>query len=91
MPKRLHILVSGRVQGVFFRMHTRQWADGLGLKGWVENLPDGSVEAVAEGEEKALLEFLELLKHGPPSAQVEKVEVKWEKCRKEFEGFEVRR
>jgi acylphosphatase len=91
MPKRLHVLVSGRVQGVFFRMHARQWAEGLGLKGWVKNLPDGSVEAVAEGEEKVLLEFLELLKQGPPSAQVEKAEVKWEKCRKEFAGFEVRR
>ncbi|MFH1234947.1 MAG: acylphosphatase [Candidatus Diapherotrites archaeon] len=90
MPKRLHVLVSGRVQGVFFRAHTKEWAESLSLKGWVKNLPDGRVEAVAEGEEKALLEFIELLKQGPPSASVEKVEVKWEKCRKEFSCFEVR-
>jgi len=59
---RAHVYVSGRVQGVFFRDHTRRWADSLGVKGWVRNLPDGRVEAVLEGpknEVEALLQRME--------------------------------
>ena len=52
MEKRAGILVSGRVQGVFFRDHTRRWASDLGLTGWVKNLSDGRVEVLAEGRER---------------------------------------
>ncbi|MEM0360651.1 MAG: acylphosphatase [Candidatus Diapherotrites archaeon] len=90
MQKRLHVLVFGLVQGVFFRAHAKAWAEELGLKGWVKNLSDGRVEALAEGEEKALLEWLELLKKGPRAARVEKVEVEWGKAKGEFSVFEVR-
>ncbi|BCX87677.1 acylphosphatase [Methylomarinovum tepidoasis] len=73
--KRWHIWVSGRVQGVFYRAHTVEAARRLGLTGWVRNLPDGRVEIVAEGEEKALQALLDWCRQGPPLARV--TEVVW--------------
>lgn len=70
---RLHII--GRVQGVFFRASTKEKAEALGVAGWVKNCDDGSVEIVAEGEEKALKKFEEWCHEGPTGAEVEKVEV----------------
>lgn len=72
MPRK-HIIVKGRVQGVFFRAHTAQVAQRLGLKGWVRNLPEGSVEIMVEGEEEKLKEFLAFCHQGPPLARVEEV------------------
>ena len=69
------IRVTGRVQGVFFRAWTKQQADQLGLAGWVRNLADGSVEALAHGEETAMAEFIARLHQGPPAASVERVDV----------------
>jgi acylphosphatase len=66
--------VTGRVQGVFFRAWTRDVACGLGLRGTVRNLPDGSVEAHAAGSPQALEAFEECLWQGPPSARVETVQ-----------------
>lgn len=66
--------VRGRVQGVFFRVWTRELATGLGLRGTVRNLPDGSVEAWAEGTADVLDRFQEKLWVGPPASRVEEVE-----------------
>ena len=89
MKARAHIFVSGRVQGVFFRDHTRRWANSLGITGWVRNLWDGRVEALAEGERKDLEALIAKLKQGPPSAAVEEVGVTWEDFRDEFSDFRV--
>ncbi|MCS7240325.1 MAG: acylphosphatase [Candidatus Bipolaricaulota bacterium] len=88
--KRVHIFVSGRVQGVFFRAHTRDLAQRLGLGGFVRNLPDGRVEVVAEGPEEKLQELIAFCHHGPPLAQVTGVEVHWEEFTGEFHTFSVR-
>ena len=90
MQKRVHIFVSGRVQGVFFRANARHFAEKLGLTGWARNLEDGRVEIIAEGEEKTLKEFVKLVKRGPITAKVEKSEAKWEEFQNEFEDFSIR-
>jgi acylphosphatase len=88
---RAHVWISGRVQGVFFRSHTKELADELGLTGWVRNLPDGRVEAVFEGEEDAVQRAIEWCKRGPPLASVEKVEVRYEQPTGEFKDFRILR
>jgi acylphosphatase len=87
---RLSAVVFGRVQGVFFRDFTRRQALLLSLTGYVRNLPDGTVEAVAEGTREALKKLLEQIKVGPPGAQVDRVDLRWEEHSGEFEHFEVR-
>ncbi len=86
---RAHVWISGRVQGVFFRAHTKEVAEKLGLTGWVRNLPDGRVEAVFEGEEEAVKEAIEWCKRGPPLAKVERVEVRYEDPTGEFKDFRI--
>ena len=84
------VVVSGRVQGVFFRAWTVEQAERLQVKGWVRNRPDGSVEAHLEGEEGAINWLIDLIGDGPPSARVANVRVR----DAELEGattFEVRR
>ena len=68
-------LVSGRVQGVGFRYFIQSAAAREGLHGWVRNLPDGRVEAAAEGEAEAMERFERALRHGPPGARVEQLEI----------------
>jgi len=84
-----HLLISGRVQGVFFRAWTKERADQLGVTGWVRNCADGSVEALLEGNEPAVRKLVEQLHHGPPSAQVTQVVVE-EAAPQENGQFEVR-
>ena len=83
---RARIVVRGRVQGVFFRAETRDRARSLGLSGWVRNVPDGSVEAVFEGDRDRIDSILEWCRRGPGFAEVEDVEVAWEEPRGE-QGF----
>jgi len=90
MKVRARIRVEGLVQGVFFRYNTQREAHRLGLKGWVRNLPDGSVECVAEGEEERVKELIQWCHHGPPGARVERVRVQWEEYRGDLKGFEIR-
>lgn len=90
MKSRAHVLISGRVQGVFFRYGTRDLAVELGVKGWVRNLPDGRVEAVFEGDREKVERMVEFCRTGPPGAIVEDVEVKWEPYKGEFSGFSIR-
>ncbi len=68
-------LISGRVQGVGFRYFTQAVAFREGVHGWVRNLPDGRVEAAAEGDAEAIERFEHNIRHGPPGARVERVEV----------------
>jgi acylphosphatase len=86
---RIHAFVFGRVQGVFFRFHTKEIAEELGLKGWVKNLFDGRVEVLVEGEKDKVEKLVQFLKNGPPAARVEKVEIKEEKYRGEFKNFSI--
>lgn len=88
--KRVHIWVSGRVQGIFFRANTRRKAMDLGLKGWVKNLEDGRVEAVIEGKDSDVKKMLEFMQKGPFGARVTKFNAKEEKYKGEFEFFEIK-
>jgi acylphosphatase len=89
VKKRLHVMISGRVQGVFFRASSRDAARERGLLGWVRNLPDGRVEALFEGPEEELAAMLEWCRHGPPGALPESVEATGEDFRGEFEDFRI--
>ena len=85
----IRYLISGRVQGVWFRQSTKEQATALGLRGYVKNLPDGRVEAVACGSADALAEFERWLWKGPPLAKV--VDVSAERVlHATFPGFSVR-
>lgn len=86
----INLLISGRVQGVFFRYSTRQRAEGLGLTGYVKNLYDGRVEIVAEGEETGLKSLLAWARQGPPGAYVDGVEVNWQPVKNSFPSFTIR-
>ncbi len=70
---RVHVLITGRVQGVGYRYHTQRLAVQLGLSGWVRNLPNGQVEAVFEGEQEAIHRIITWCHQGPPTATVDEV------------------
>jgi acylphosphatase len=74
MTERLHFRVTGRVQGVFFRVFTRGTAEGLGLTGWVLNASDGSVEGEAFGESEVLDRFVQRLREGTQHSRVDEVQ-----------------
>lgn len=88
--KRLHMIVSGRVQGVFYRDFARREAEKLGVVGYAKNLSDGNVEIVAEGGEDALKSFISRCKKGPLMAFVKNIDAKEEQATNEFEDFDVR-
>lgn len=91
LDKQLHCLVSGRVQGVFFRASTQEQGQRLKLNGWVKNLADGRVEVFASGEEQNIKKLLEWLKLGPPMATVDEIEfIEDEKMSSVNEGFQIR-
>lgn len=85
---RAHVHVRGRVQGVFFRMETRDRARSLGLEGWVRNCRDGTVEAVFEGDRARVESIVDWCGRGPAGARVDDVDVKWEEPAGES-GFAV--
>ncbi len=87
---RAEVIVHGFVQGVWFRQSTKDTAERLGVRGWVRNLPDGSVEAVFEGEKKKVEEIVAWCHRGPSGAQVSSVEIAWEQYRDEFHRFDIR-
>ena len=88
---RLHAKIQGRVQGVGFRAFTQRNAEILGLKGWVRNRWNGSVELVAEGPQANLDELVKILRRGPFSGTTRKVEVEWHQPSGEFTYFHIRR
>jgi acylphosphatase len=87
---RAHVIISGYVQGVFFRQETKRRADNLNVKGWVRNRHDGAVEAIFEGEEENVKALVEFCKHGPPGASVTNMELAWENYTGECHDFKIR-
>lgn len=85
-----HVIVHGLVQGVWFRQSTKDEALRIGVNGWVRNLPDGTVEAVFEGEKKKVEEIVGWCHRGPTGAQVSKVQISWERPSGEFKHFDIR-
>lgn len=86
----VHAIVSGRVQGVWFRAATREAALRAGVRGWVRNLPGRQVEAVLQGERAAVEKVLDFLRVGPPGASVTDVAVSWRTPGEAYRGFDVR-
>ncbi|MBU8848027.1 MAG: acylphosphatase [Desulfobacterales bacterium] len=86
----IKVIVSGRVQGVFYRVHTKDTADRLGIKGYVKNLADGSVEAVFQGEQPVVTQMIEWCHKGPAAAKVEHVLAEKAESASNFETFEIR-
>jgi Acylphosphatases len=88
--KRVHVYVSGRVQGVFFRAETQRAAMSFNLTGWVRNVPDGQVEAVFEGEDENVDKMIAWCHIGPPAARVEKVLTEEEPYTSSFSAFSIK-
>ena len=91
MKARAHILVSGKVQGVFFRVETRYEATKRKVSGWIRNTLDDRVEAIFEGTKDDVEKLIDFCRRGPPNAQVTKIEVRWQEYVGEFQGFQIRR
>ncbi|MBI2624838.1 MAG: acylphosphatase [Candidatus Nealsonbacteria bacterium] len=91
MKARVHIFVSGRVQGVLFRYTANIRANKLLIKGWIRNLKDGRVEAVFEGEKENIEKMLEWARIGPFFAKVEKIDIEWQEHKGEFNNFKTER
>ncbi len=90
MKTRAHMVISGRVQGVAFRIATVEEAQRLGgLEGWVRNLRDGRVEALAEGERSRVEALVAWCRHGPPPARVMDVQVSWEPAQGGLGPFDI--
>ncbi len=89
MMKEAHIIVSGKVQGVFFRHSVLQKAREFDLLGWVKNLLNGTVEILAEGEEGNLKELINWCYNGHKSARVDRIFVYWKKFENKFDKFEI--
>jgi acylphosphatase len=84
----IHVRVSGRVQGVYYRAYTKSQANEMGVKGWVRNIPGGGVEAVLEGDREKVGELLGLMKAGPSGAMVSGLEISELKC-KGYDDFKI--
>ena len=89
MFKKIHLLISGKVQGVFYRVNAKRKAEELNLKGWVKNALDGKVEILAEGGEDKLREMIKWCYNGSSVATVDKVEEAWMEAEKKFDKFEI--
>ena len=87
---RIHMVITGRVQGVWYRASTQREAQALGVVGWVRNCADGDVEVVGEGPRPALEALLAWCRNGPPMAHVEDVRVRWEAPLDQTQDFQVR-
>ncbi len=86
---RANLIISGKVQGVFFRSTMEQVASEFGITGWAKNRTDGKVEAVLEGNKENVDKVIEWSHHGPPGAVVKNVEVNWEEYTGEFKTFSI--
>ncbi len=88
--KTVKVIVSGRVQGVWFRASTRSQAVKLGIKGYVRNMPDGNVEFVAEGDDAAVDRLIAWARMGPPAAKVNNLHLEVLPYRGDFRDFSMR-
>ena len=86
---RAHVIISGRVQGVCFRMETQRAAKNIGVSGWVKNRFDGTVEAVFEGDKKQVDQIIEWCRKGSSLSVVSNLEIAWESFAGEFKDFDV--
>ena len=86
---RAHVIISGRVQGVCFRMETQRAAKRIGVSGWVKNRFDGTVEAVFEGDKKQVDQIIEWCRKGPSLSVVSNLEIAWESFTGEFKNFDI--
>ena len=86
----VHVLVRGRVQGVGFRYFALDTAQNLGLVGWVRNLPDGTVEAYAEGNKRTLESWIDHLHQGPSLSRVDSLDTHWQIPSETFTIFQIR-
>ncbi len=89
MKKRIRVIYSGTVQGIGFRFTAERVAVSLSLTGWVMNAPDGSVEVIAEGEEKDLVNFIDKVKRAM-NHYIRSTRVNWQEYRGEFDSFGIR-
>jgi acylphosphatase len=89
MKKRVHVVYEGRVQGVGFRFTCQRIAEGLGLVGWVRNMPDGNVEVAVEGSKDEIDEFLSSLKNSM-GRYISRENVVWKSFKGECKGFNIR-
>ncbi len=89
MTARAHLIISGRVQGVYYRAFTQNTALRLGLHGWVRNMPDGGVEAVFEGQRQLIEQAISACKKGPSGSRVDHIAAAWQEPSGE-QGFEIR-
>ncbi len=89
-PARVHVIIHGRVQGVGFRAFTQAQATKLSLRGYVLNRDDGTVEAVIEGPSDRVQRLLQILRRGPESARVDKLDIVQQPFRGQFKRFEIR-
>ncbi len=88
---RVHMIIKGRVQCVFFRYSTMEQANALGVFGWVRNLRSGDVECEAEGDKEPLEKLVEWCRRGPAHARVDEINVTWSEFKGEFTKFEMTR
>jgi len=86
---RFHVIVSGKVQGVCFRIETKRVAESYNVSGWVKNNRNGTVEAVFEGEKGDVVSVVKWCKKGPAHSNVSKVDISEENYTGEFRGFNV--
>ena len=91
MNARAHVFVSGRVQGVFFRVEARSEAMKRKVAGWVRNTSEGRVEAIFEGEKADVEQLIDFCRRGPPGARVTEIDVQWETYTGEFKAFKIQR
>lgn len=87
---RVHLYITGLVQGVFFRARTKDQADKLGVYGWVKNLYDGRVEVVCEGEKNDVENLINWCRQGPKEANVSDINVSYEESTNKFSSFDIR-
>ncbi len=87
--KQAILTITGQVQGVFYRAHSQEEARSLKLAGYARNLANGNVEVLIQGPEDQINAFIEWARKGSPGARVDQVEVKWQKIKQKFAGFEI--
>lgn len=90
MKIRAHVIVTGKVQGVFYRAETATRARRLDVTGWIRNLADGRVEAVFEGDETNVQKIIDFCRSGPPNAYVVDLDVRRQEWTGEFRNFTIR-
>ena len=86
---RARVIITGRVQGVFFRVETQRAAEHIGVRGWVRNQPDGSVAALFEGSRQSVDRAIEWCRLGSPMSDVIDVAVQWEPPTGQYDAFEI--